>query len=176
MNLTKMRTLRVYARSAAAPRGILALGTAHFPCALGKGGSRAIKREGDGTSPRGLWPVRFIYYRADKGPRPRTGLPIRQLRPGDGWCDAAGDRNYNRAVSHPYAASAERLWRADNLYDIIVVLGHNDVPRRRGMGSAIFIHLVREGFQPTEGCIALREQDLRRVLRHIGPGTSIRIG
>lgn len=93
-----------------------------------------------------------------------------------GWCDAPSDRNYNRCVRHPYAASAEHMWRADHLYDIVIVLGYNDRPRRRGAGSAIFMHLARPGFLPTEGCIALDRGDLVRVLAHLGRTTSVRIG
>lgn len=90
---------------------------------------------------------------------------LRRLRRTDGWCDTPSDRNYNRFVSLPYPKSAERLWREDAVYDIIIVLGYNDVPRIRNRGSAIFIHLARPGFLPTEGCVALRGGDLLRVLQ-----------
>jgi L,D-peptidoglycan transpeptidase YkuD (ErfK/YbiS/YcfS/YnhG family) len=173
---TRTRALRVHVRSAGATRGVVALGGSYLPCALGTGGSRAIKREGDGASPLGTWALRYVFYRADRTSRPRTGLPVRVLKPHDGWCDAPGDRNYNRLVQHPYPASAERMWRSDHLYDVVVVLGHNDVPRRRGMGSAIFMHLAREGFRPTEGCIALTKRDLQRILAHTGRGTRVQIG
>jgi L,D-peptidoglycan transpeptidase YkuD (ErfK/YbiS/YcfS/YnhG family) len=176
VNSTQTPILRVRMRSAAVTRGVLALGGSHLPCALGKGGCRAIKHEGDGASPRGIWQLKTVYYRADRVSRPRTALPVHVLKPSAGWCDAPGDRNYNRSVRHPYPASAERMWRADRLYDIVIVLDHNDRPRRRGMGSAIFMHLARDGFTPTEGCIALRERDLRRVLAHIARGARIAIG
>jgi L,D-peptidoglycan transpeptidase YkuD (ErfK/YbiS/YcfS/YnhG family) len=107
--------------------------------------------------------------------RLRTGLPLRTLRPTDGWCDAAQDRNYNRLVRHPYPASAERLWRADGLYDILVVLGHNDRPRIRNRGSAVFLHVARGDLGPTEGCIALRRADLLKLLPLIGTRAVLRI-
>jgi L,D-peptidoglycan transpeptidase YkuD (ErfK/YbiS/YcfS/YnhG family) len=173
---TRARIVRVCMLSAASTRGAIGLGASFLACALGKGGSLAIKREGDGASPRGMWPVRCVLYRADRIVRPRTSLPVRALKPDDGWCDAPTDRNYNRHVRHPYPASAERLWRSDHLYDVVVVLGHNDRPRRRGMGSAIFVHLARDGYQPTDGCIALAARDLQRALKHIGPTTRVRIG
>lgn len=102
-------------------------------------------------------------------------LPLRQLRPTDGWCDAPQDRNYNRRVVRPYPASAERLWREDGLYDVVVVLGCNDVPRVRGRGSAIFLHVARPGYAPTEGCVAIALPDLVRVLVRLRRGDVIRI-
>lgn len=157
-----MLVLRVLSR--AARRGVLAFGPLALPCAIGRGGIRALKREGDGATPRGRWRLRHVFYRPDKGGRPRGALPVQGLRPGDGWCDAIGDRNYNRMVRHPYPASAEHLWRADALYDVVIVLDYNERPRIHGRGSAIFMHLARPGFQPTEGCVALRARDLRNLL------------
>jgi L,D-peptidoglycan transpeptidase YkuD (ErfK/YbiS/YcfS/YnhG family) len=144
-----------------------------FPAALGRGGVRALKREGDGASPRGFWPVTRVFYRPDRLRRPVTALPVRPLRPSDGWCDAPGDRNYNRKVALPYPASHERLWRKDGLYDLIVVLSYNVTPRAVGRGSAIFMHVARRGFAPTEGCIALKREHLLRLLAVLPRGTVI---
>jgi L,D-peptidoglycan transpeptidase YkuD (ErfK/YbiS/YcfS/YnhG family) len=170
------RVVRVSALSATAQRGLLRLGGQVWPCALGRSGLRARKREGDGATPLGRWCVREVLCRADRMIRPRTALALRTIRPDDGWCDAPADRNYNRKVRHPYSASAERLWRRDGLYDLIVVLGYNDRPRGRGRGSAIFMHVAREGLAPTEGCIALRREHLVRVLERLTPGATISIG
>ncbi|MBA2126162.1 hypothetical protein DLM45_07985 [Hyphomicrobium methylovorum] len=164
--------LIVRALNASAQRGYLQFGTNLVPCALGTGGIRAIKREGDGAAPRGRFRLLSVFYRPD-GKRPRSGLPVRAIRKMDGWCDSVNDRNYNRRVSLPYPQSTEPLWRADRLYDVIVVLGYNDVPRVRGRGSAIFIHVAREGFTPTEGCVALRASDLRRMLCNLHRGSDI---
>lgn len=168
--------LRVLALSRRSQRGILAMGPLQLPCAIGRGGMRAMKREGDGASPLGSWACRCVRYRTDRMPHPATGLPARQLRPQDGWCDAPADGNYNRPVRHPYPASAEHLWREDGLYDLLVVLGYNDLPRVRGRGSAIFMHVARPGFAPTEGCIALRKSDLLKVVRRLTPRSGVRIG
>jgi L,D-peptidoglycan transpeptidase YkuD (ErfK/YbiS/YcfS/YnhG family) len=105
-----------------------------------------------------------------------TGLPVRHIRNSDGWCDAPSDRNYNRSVRHPYPASAERLWRDDQLYDVIVVVDYNRCPRIRARGSAIFMHVARTGWCPTEGCVALAERDLRRLLAQTRRGTRLVIG
>ena len=167
--LWHLRTL-----SAAANRGFLQVGQRLLPCAIGRSGVRAVKREGDGATPRGTWPVRCVLYRPDHLRRPSVPMPVRPIRRDDGWCDASQDRNYNRAVRHPYPASAERLWRDDELYDVVLVLGYNDVPRTGGRGSAIFIHLARPDYAATAGCIALSRRDLARLLATMRPRTAVR--
>jgi L,D-peptidoglycan transpeptidase YkuD (ErfK/YbiS/YcfS/YnhG family) len=148
------------------------LGARRLRCALGPAGvtPAAAKREGDGASPAGAWPLRRVLYRADRRPQPRTALPARALAPDDGWCDAPDDPAYNRPVTLPYPASAERLWRDDGVYDLIVVLGHNDDPVIAGAGSAIFLHLARPDYAPTQGCVALAAGDLEALLRVARPG------
>lgn len=167
--------IKVEARSLADTRGRVALGSLRLPCALGRGGRRALKREGDGATPIGVWPLREVFYRADRVARPRAMLPVTPLRPDYGWCDDPVNCNYNRRIHLPYQASHERLWREDRLYDLIVVLGYNDLPRVRGRGSAIFMHLAAPGFAPTEGCIALDEADLRKLLAAAAPRTAVHV-
>lgn len=133
------------------------------------------KREGDGASPAGAWTARHVYYRPDKGSPPETGLPVIALRPEDGWSDDAGEPDYNRLVALPCRGSHERLWRTDGVYDLIVELGYNDDPVVAGRGSAIFMHIARDGYAPTEGCVALAEPDLRAVLKQLGGGSVIEI-
>ena len=154
----------------------VALGHGVKQAALGRTGIRALKREGDGGTPIGRFPVRLVLYRADRDPRPRTQLPLRAIRDHDGWCDDPADRNYNRLVRLPSRRSAEGLKRADPLYDLVLVLGYNDVPRVRGRGSAIFVHLARPGFTPTDGCIALSRRDLTMLLSRLGPRSAIVVG
>jgi L,D-peptidoglycan transpeptidase YkuD (ErfK/YbiS/YcfS/YnhG family) len=165
--------LLVRGLSGRAQRGILIYGNLRLPCALGRSGRRVGKREGDGATPIGCFALRQAYYRADRLQRPRTRLPISPLRADDGWCDAPYDRNYNRKVRHPYPASAEWLWRADHLYDLLVVAGYNDRPRVQGRGSAIFIHVAAPGLKPTEGCVALRRADLLRLISALAPRTTL---
>lgn len=154
-------------------RGWVSYRSLRFPCALGKGGVKRAKREGDGATPVAQLPIRRVWWRVEHGPRPRTRLPVRRSTPNDGWCDAPADRNYNRPVRLPYAASHETMQRQDALYDLVVELGWNDAPVRKGRGSAIFLHVARPGFLPTEGCVALRPRDLRVLLARIGPKTRI---
>ena len=145
------------------------------PCALGKTGRRAIKREGDGATPTGRFRLLCVLYRPDRVRRPATRLPVKAIRPAAVWCDDSADRNYNREVRLPYPASHERLWRDDGLYDLVVVLDYNISTRKRRAGSAIFMHVARQGFLPTEGCVALDAADLVRVLARLGPGATITI-
>jgi len=145
--------------------GVAIWGNLRFRCALGHGGRLRDKREGDGATPVGAWPMRRLLYRGDRIERPITALPVIAIRPQDGWCDAPQDAKYNQQVELPYAASAESLYRTDGIYDVIVPLGYNDAPVTAGAGSAIFLHVARADFAPTEGCVALALADLLTVLR-----------
>jgi L,D-peptidoglycan transpeptidase YkuD (ErfK/YbiS/YcfS/YnhG family) len=157
--------------------GWMDLGESRVRCALGRGGTlaAALKREGDGASPVGVWPIRRVLYRPDRGPPPQTALPVAPIAPDDGWCDDPNDPAYNRPVKHPYPASAERLWREDGVYDLVMILGHNDDPVLPGAGSAIFLHLARPDFSPTEGCVALARTDLEALLAQAKPGDAVEI-
>ena len=145
--------------------------------AFGKGGAIAAdaKREGDGASPIGSWPLRTALLRPDRMAAPTTRLPWRWLRPDDGWSDDSADPAYNRPVQHPHRFSAERLWRDDSAYDIIIVLGHNDTPPRAPMGSAIFLHCSQPDHRPTEGCVAVDRAVLATWLDRLQPGDRLDI-
>ena len=158
-----------------ATTGTLAFGGFRWRCAFGRGGVRVDKREGDGATPAGLWPLRRVWYRADRVATPETSLPVRAIAEADGWCDDPASPDYNRLVVLPHPARHERLWRADGLYDVLVEIGHNDDPPRAGLGSAIFMHVARPGYAPTEGCVALRIEDLRVALRSCDAGIALRI-
>jgi L,D-peptidoglycan transpeptidase YkuD (ErfK/YbiS/YcfS/YnhG family) len=159
-----------------AAEGWLSVGSVRVRCALGRSGVRCRKREGDGATPAGVWTIESGYFRADRLMRPRTGLVLSPIHELDGWCDAVADRNYNRFVRHPYAASAERLWRDDSLYDLIVVLSHNRRPRVRGLGSAVFLHVAGPRYQATEGCVAVARRDLIRMMPLLRRGARLHIG
>lgn len=147
-------------------KGNITIDSVSYPCALGKTGTihAALKREGDGKTPIGDWHIRKIYYRADKIEKPISPFETIALQENFGWCDAPDDENYNKFILHPYKASAEKMWRKDNLYDICVVLGHNDEPIVKGMGSAIFLHVAKPDYSHTEGCVALKIEDLLLLL------------
>lgn len=154
-------------------RGVMRIGAWSLPIALGRGGVRANKREGDGGTPRGRFhPVR-VWWRADRLPRPAALLPVRRIGRSDAWCEDPADRRYNRPFQRSAAELGDRLWRDDSLYDLFVEIDHNARPRIAGRGSAVFIHVARPGFGPTMGCVALRRDDLRRLVRRITPKTRI---
>lgn len=144
-------------------------------CALGRSGVRADKREGDGATPVGRFALRRVLWRSDRLARPETDLPTAAIAPDDGWCDDPADPAYNQPVKRPYPASHEALWRDDGLYDVIVVMGHNDDPVEPGQGSAVFFHVARPDWGPTQGCVALPLPDLLAVLKACGPGSSLTV-
>ncbi|HKY82004.1 MAG TPA: L,D-transpeptidase family protein [Sphingobium sp.] len=155
--------------------GRLAFGDMSMSCAIGRGGvcAAADKREGDGRTPLGTWPIRAVLLRRGKGPAPALTLPWRWIREGDGWSDDPADPAYNRPVHLPRAYSAESLIRHDDAYDVIVILGHNDAPPVSGQGSAIFFHLS-EG-RPTAGCVAVERDDMLALLPRLSPGDVMEI-
>jgi L,D-peptidoglycan transpeptidase YkuD (ErfK/YbiS/YcfS/YnhG family) len=149
-------------------RAFLRCGAMTLHCAVGRSGITHLKREGDGATPAGRLRLLRLYVRRDRLPGPGTPLPARVTRRADGWCDDPADGRYNAPVRLPFAASLEAMWRDDGLYDVVGVLDWNICPRIRGRGSAIFLHLARPGYAPTAGCIALRREDLRRLLAAAG--------
>ena len=144
-----------------------------LPVALGRGGVKANKFEGDGATPRGRFRLKRLWWRAGRHTRPATLLPSTRIRPDDGWCEDPTDRRYNQRIKVPKEAKADRLARLDNLYDFIIELDHNTRPRIARRGSAVFIHVARAGFAPTAGCVALTLPSLRRLLSRLGPRTKI---
>ena len=146
-----------------------------WPCVLGRGGavSAADKREGDGATPLGSWPLRAALLRPGCGVVPPRDLPWRWLRSGDGWSDDPADPAYNRPVQHPHSFSAERLWCDNAVYDVIVVLGHNDAPPVPGRGSAIFLHATRPDCAPTAGCVAVDAAVLAALLPRLTTGMAL---
>jgi len=143
--------------------------------AVGRSGVRADKREGDGATPAGTFPLVSVLYRPDRIAPPLSQLPVRPLAPSDGWVDEPGDPNYNRPVSLPYPASAEQMWRQDGLYDALVVIGYNMAPVIPGAGSAIFLHVAAPDFAPTAGCVAVEKNVLLGLLPLLGPGRKITV-
>jgi L,D-peptidoglycan transpeptidase YkuD (ErfK/YbiS/YcfS/YnhG family) len=154
-------------------QGWLTAGPLALPVALGRGGVAANKREGDGATPRGTFRLKRLWWRAERHSRPTTLLPAQRIRPDDGWCEDPIDRHYNRPIKVQPGSKADRLARADALYDFIIEIDHNTRPRVAGRGSAVFIHVARPKFTPTAGCVALDINSLRRLLARISPRTRI---
>ncbi|MEQ1781109.1 MAG: L,D-transpeptidase family protein [Hyphomonadaceae bacterium] len=157
--------------------GILRWPGGEARCALGKGGVTPAdaKREGDGATPLGVWPMRQVFWRADRLERPVTALPADALIPEAGWCDDPKSPLYNFPVALPFPLSHEKLWREDALYDVIVVLGYNDNPVLPGRGSAIFLHVAHPDYSPTEGCVACSRENLLALLMEAKIGDALEI-
>lgn len=155
-------------------QAILQVGPLRVRAALGRSGIATGKMEGDGKTPKTSMKLLYGYWRSDRGPKPQTRLPMRPIKSGDLWCDAASHPAYNRPVKAPFGPSHEKMRRDDHLYDICIVMDWNISQRRRNGGSAIFLHIARPGYTPTEGCIAVSKRDMRRLLAHIGPDTVVR--
>lgn len=145
------------------------------PAACGRAGVRSAKREGDGASPAGTFPLLSALYRPDRMAPPRTGLPLSPLQPDDWWVDDPADANYNRLVSLPYPAHGEAMWRDDGLYDIVVEVGYNVSPIVLGAGSAIFLHVAHADLSPTAGCIAVARNILIALMPLLAIGSTITI-
>ncbi len=157
-------------------RGWLTAGGRTIPVALGRGGIRANKREGDGGTPKGRFRPRQLWWRADRHPRPRTLLPVRAIRREDAWCEDPSSRHYNQPVRLDADRGGDRLTRDDHLYDFIVEIDHNSSPRIAGRGSAVFFHLARHNFGPTAGCVSMTRSAMLWLLQRLGPETRIVIG
>lgn len=171
-----LSAIRVRARPGDPTKGVILAGNRTISVALGRGGIRANKREGDGGTPRGVFRPKTLWFRADRHVRPRTGLPARPISPHDAWDEDPSSRLYNRPVRRSPDAPGDRLKRADHLYDFIVEIDHNTRPRVAGRGSAVFLHLARPGYAPTAGCVAMTRPALLQLLRRLGPKTRIVIG
>jgi L,D-peptidoglycan transpeptidase YkuD (ErfK/YbiS/YcfS/YnhG family) len=168
--------IRVRAAAGNPQRGWLTAGELTVPVALGRGGIKADKWEGDGGTPRGIFRPRQLWWRADRHPRPRTFLPVTAIRPEDAWCEDPSSRHYNQPLRLERDGAGDRLTRADHLYDFIIEIDHNTSPRIAGRGSAVFLHLARPDFSPTAGCVSMTRSAMLRLLERIGPQTRILIG
>jgi L,D-peptidoglycan transpeptidase YkuD (ErfK/YbiS/YcfS/YnhG family) len=176
MRGSSLKMLHVRAAAGSRTRGWIMAGPLAWPVALGRSGILANKREGDGATPRGTFRPLRLWWRADRGARPATLLPVRPVAPDDAWCEDPADRRYNRPIKMATGRSGDRLRRDDHLYDFIIEIDHNTRPRIARRGSAVFIHLAKPGLAPTAGCVAMPKARLRHLLKKIGIGTRIVIG
>ena len=170
-----VRTIRVRSLPGHRSRGLLIAAHRTIPVTLGRSGIRANKREGDGATPAGRFRPLRLWWRPDRGSRPRGLLPAQRIGPDIAWCEDPADRRYNRPFRRSANEPGDRLWRADGLYDLVVELDHNVRPRVAGRGSAVFLHVARPDRGPTAGCVAMAANDLRHLLGVISPKTRILI-
>jgi L,D-peptidoglycan transpeptidase YkuD (ErfK/YbiS/YcfS/YnhG family) len=167
--------IKVFQSPISRSRGVLIAGNIHIPCALGRTGLRHDKREGDGKSPIGVFTLHKLWWRDDRVIHPLCGLQKRPIRSFNGWCDDIRSPHYNRPVQRPFTFSHEEMLREDHIYNYVIEIGCNMKPVKRGRGSAIFLHLARDNFEATAGCVAVPHTKIARLLAVIGPKTRIQI-
>jgi L,D-peptidoglycan transpeptidase YkuD (ErfK/YbiS/YcfS/YnhG family) len=146
-----------------------------FRCALGKAGIGEKKREGDNITPKGNHKIVKIYYRSDRIKKISSKFRLIEITKDMGWCDDPNSKNYNQLVNLPSKYTHEKLFKKNNIYDIIVVLNYNIKPVIKNKGSAIFIHVAKKKYPPTQGCIALKKNDLLKLLSKISKNIKIKI-
>jgi L,D-peptidoglycan transpeptidase YkuD (ErfK/YbiS/YcfS/YnhG family) len=169
--------IAVEIKSSSAATGVLKIGPHVFGCTLGRAGviAAAKKKEGDGKTPLGTFPLRQLIYRADRVPKPETGLRVEILTADMGWCEDPAHPDYNKKITLPHPAAVDRMTRDDLLYDYTVVIGYNDDPPVAGRGSAIFMHLAHPEFTPTAGCVGLHPEDMLKTLKLCTPASRMTI-
>jgi len=144
-------------------------------CAIGKRGIGLKKNEGDLITPKGEYKIKNLFYRKDRVKNLNTNIKQYAILKKMGWCDDIRSKDYNKLISFPFKYSAEKLYKKENTYDIILVLNYNNNPIRKGKGSAIFIHIAKRNYKSTEGCIAMSKNDLKKIIKKINKKTVVHI-
>ena len=143
----------------------LSLGDYKVKCAIGKRGISNKKKEGDLTTPKGVYRIKGIFYRKDKVKKLKSIIKKKVIKKNMGWCDDPKSKDYNKLIKYPFKYNSEKLFRSDNIYDIIVVLDFNMNPTKKNKGSAIFIHVAKKNLSPTKGCVAIKKKELKKIVR-----------
>jgi L,D-peptidoglycan transpeptidase YkuD (ErfK/YbiS/YcfS/YnhG family) len=144
-------------------------------CALGKRGIGEKKKEGDSITPIGLFKIKYIFYRKDRIKNLKTVLKKKIIKKNQGWCNDSRSEKYNKLIKYPFNFNSEKLYRKDNVYDIIMVLNYNMNPIRKKKGSAIFIHIAKKNYAKTEGCVAIKKKEMIKLIARIKKNTQIKI-
>ena len=144
-------------------------------CAIGKRGIRKKKEEGDFITPIGLHKINYILYRKDRIKKLDTILKKLPIKKNMGWCDDSRSKKYNKLIKTPFTYSYEKLFKKENIYDIILVLNYNMNPIKKNKGSAIFIHIAKKGYKSTKGCVAIKKIELIKLLKDIKKNTKVKI-
>ena len=144
-------------------------------CVIGKRGISSFKKEGDLTTPRGKFQIKGLFYRKDRIKRLKTKLKKITITKNMGWCDDPESKQYNKLIKLPFSQSKEKLYRKDNIYDLILILNYNMDPVKKNKGSAIFIHVAKKKMTPTKGCLAIKKIDLLKLLKLIEKKTLVKI-
>ena len=155
--------------------GYLIYKNSKFRCSLGINGIKNKKKEGDGITPKGIFKLKKIYYRNDKVKNIVTKVKKIKITKDMGWCDDPKSKYYNKLIRLPSKFGHEKLYRKDDIYNLIIVLDYNMNPVTKNKGSAIFIHLAKKNYKPTQGCMGLKQNDLIKLIKMIKKNQKIKI-
>jgi len=144
-------------------------------CVVGKRGIGNKRKEGDLITPKGKYKIKYILYRKDRIKKIQSKIRKIAIRKNMGWCDDPKSKNYNKLIKLPSEFSHEKLYKKENIYDIILVLNYNMKPVIKNKGSAIFIHVAKKKFRKTEGCVAIKKNYLLRIIKDLKKNTEVRI-
>tara|TARA_X000000950_G_C13375178_1_gene442015 strand:+ start:18 stop:518 length:501 start_codon:yes stop_codon:yes gene_type:complete len=144
-------------------------------CTIGKRGIGLKRKEGDLITPKGKHKIKYILYRNDRVKNIQSKIKKVIIRKNMGWCDDPKSKNYNKLIKSPYPYSYEKLYKKENIYDIILVLNYNMNPIIKNKGSAIFIHVAKKNYKKTEGCVALKKSDLLKIIKVLKRNTTVMI-
>ena len=144
-------------------------------CSIGKSGLKKLKKEGDLSTPKGLFKLGTLYFRKDKNKKIECKIKKKAIKKNMGWCDDAKSKSYNKEISFPFKYGAEKLYRADRIYDIFINIKYNQSPTIKEKGSAIFLHLANKKYKATKGCVAIHKKDFLKILPLIDRNTKILI-
>ena len=144
-------------------------------CSIGKLGLNKYKKEGDLTTPKGIFKLGILYYRKDRVKLPACKIRKKVIKKSMGWCDDITSSKYNRQINLPSKFKSEKLFRKDNIYDIFINIKYNFTKVIKGKGSAIFLHISNKKYKPTKGCVAISKKDFMNILPHINKKTKILI-
>ena len=144
-------------------------------CAVGKRGIGIKKKEGDLITPKGLYKIKFLLFRKERLKNLKTKIKKLVIKKNMGWCNDSRSKNYNKLITFPFTYGYEKLFRQDNIYDVILVLDYNINPIRKNKGSAIFIHIAKKNYKNTAGCIAISKTHLKKIIKIINKKTIVYI-
>ena len=144
-------------------------------CAIGKRGINNKRREGDLITPKGIYKIKYILYRKDRVKNIQTKIRKIVIKKNMGWCNDPKSKKYNKLIKLPSVYSYEKLYKKENIYDIILVLNYNTNPVLKNKGSAIFIHIARRNYEKTEGCVAIVKRSLIKIIKELKKNTKIKI-
>ena len=153
----------------------LSMNTYKVKCSIGKRGIKIKKKEGDLITPKGNYKIKCIFYRKDRVPRLNSKIKKYKIIKNMGWCDDPRSNYYNKLIKFPFKYNAEKLYKRDNTYDIIIVLDYNTNPVKKNKGSAIFIHVAKKNYSSTLGCVGVKKNHLKKIIAMINKKTIIKI-